>query len=241
MAEIPGEMRKPRHVIPNCPHHIIHRGNNRRRLFSYPRDYKQMLWKLADAAARTRCKVHAICLMANHLHAIVTPPRADSLSNFVHSFAGRYATYRNDQREGSGKLFEERFWSEPIKTVFHLAAATMYIERNPVAAGVKDEAAAYRWSSFRLHAEVDVAPEKQIAGIIVPSNWYSSLGRTNAERAARYSETFELYSQTALAREQCKFYSKYEGTNAYSRRLERPNRVSAREAFEVSRYSKKPL
>lgn len=198
-----------------------------------------MLWKVYDATRATNCKVHAICLMANHLHAIVTPPCVHALSKCVHSFAGAYARYRNAERDGSGKLFEERFWSEPIKTTFHLAAATMYIDRNPVAAGVKTQAMDYRWSSFRLHADGAEGVEKQIAGIVVPSRWYVSLGRTNAARAAEYGRMFAQYEQTALVRAQYQFYSKREGRVVYTRRLERPNRSSAREIDGVSRYWKK--
>lgn len=197
-----------------------------------------MLWDLHTAVETTRCTVHALCLMANHLHLIVTPPAKDSLALFSKSFAQRYAQHRNDDRDASGKLFEERFWSEPIKTVFHLAAVTMYIDRNPIAAGITAMADSYRWSTYGLHAN-GRSLERRIDQLIVPSSWYLSLGRTTVARAREYERTFALYSATALAGEQQEFYRRFEGGQAYSRRLERPNRSSARENLELSRYPKK--
>lgn len=226
-------------VIPNCPHHIIHRGNNRRRLFSYPRDYHKLIAQLHDAVAATSCKVHALCLMANHLHAIVTPPSAEAMAEFVKGFAQRYARYRNDKRNGSGKLFEGPYWREPIKSVFHLAAATMYIDRNPVAAGVKQSPEDYRWSTFRQHAGV-AKPERWIAALCTPTDWWLGLGNSDGARAAAYARLFDQYSATALAKEQARFFAQLEGRNRRDyKRLERPDGSRASEGPENARYGLK--
>jgi putative transposase len=229
-------MRKARVVLPGCPHHVVHRGNNRRRLFSYPRDYYLFLRLLWSAAEKTGSRIHALCLMANHIHLIVTPAATRALAAFVKSFAQRYAQLRNGERSASGKLFEERFWSEPLKTTFLLAAVTMYIDRNPVTAGLKPEPELYRWSSYRIHAGLG-DPEKAIAALCTPTDWYRSLGSSIEERAAEYEQLFQLYSATALARAQDEFFRKIERrTGLYTRRLERPDRTGACEPTGFSRY-----
>lgn len=184
--------------------------------------------------------MHALCLMTNQLHLIVTPPQVYSLADFTKSFAQSYAQYRNGRPKGSGKLFEERYWSEPIRTVFHLAAATMYIDRNPVSAGLLDDPTGHRWSTYRLHAGTG-APERWIGALCEPSSWWMSLGGSDASRARAYASTFELYAATALAREQARFYEKLEGPrDRYTMRLERPNRSRAREKTgESARYGRK--
>lgn len=232
-------MSRRANIIPNCPHHIIHRGNNRRRLFSYPRDYHKLIAQLHDAVEATDCKVHALCLMANHLHAIVTPPSVEAMREFVKGFAQRYARYRNDERDGSGKLFEGPYWREPIKSVFHLAVATMYIDRNPVAARIKDCPEDYRWSTFRQHAGIG-NPERWIAELCTPTEWWFGLGSSDEARAAEYNRLFEQYSATALAREQARFFGELEGRNRRSyKRVERPDRSRASEDLEVARYGLK--
>ena len=233
-------MRRNRVVLPDCPHHVVHRGNNRRRLFSYPRDYRRFLGLLWAAADKTECGVHVVCLMANHVHLIVTPTCRQALSEFVQRFAQRYAQLRNEERSASGKLFEERYWSEPIRTVLHLAAATMYIDNNPVAGGVKSSPELHRWSSYRLHAGVGT-PEKGIGGLCTPTDWYVSLGPTARARQDEYGRLFRLYATTELARAQERFFHRQEhGASRYTRRLERPDRTSARERNGLSRYGEIP-
>jgi len=220
-------MRKARDVVAHWPHHLIHRGNNRRRLFSYPRDYQRFLVVLSNAADKSKCVIHALCLMANHVHLLVTPPTARALSSFAHSFAQRYAQFRNAQRNSSGKLFEERYWSEPIRSQFHLGAATMYIDRNPVAAGTKSDPSKYRWSTFRHHAGL-ATPERTLGRLWQPSQWYLDLGRTPAVRATEYRSLYERYGESDLARRQQERFCALEKSDTSRRRLERPDRSSAR-------------
>src|SRR4051794_32609576 len=125
-------MRANRVVVPFTPHHVILRGNNRRRLFSYARDFEFFVWCLLRAIQRAPCRIHAMSLMANHIHLLVTPEEKPQLSNFVASLAHRYATYRNHARGGSGKLFEERYKSIPMHSVEQLALTTAYIDFNAV-------------------------------------------------------------------------------------------------------------
>jgi putative transposase len=103
-------MRTPRVVVPGAPHHVFNRGNNKRRLFSYPRDYRLILWIIERAFDKVSfVMVNALVLMANHFHLILVPSSKEALSSFMKSFAQRYATYRNRDRKASGKLFEERY------------------------------------------------------------------------------------------------------------------------------------
>lgn len=177
--------RSPRTVIPGIPHHVILRGNNRRRLFSFPRDYLGFVNLLLGASLDVPCLVHALCLMSNHVHLLVSPEQSDALACFVKFVAQRYARRRNDMRAGSGKLFEERYKSVPIASERQLAIATAYIDLNPVRAGLVREPADYRWSTFRLHGgqlSRSVIPPQ----LWTPSSWYTALGNNSADRAASY-------------------------------------------------------
>jgi putative transposase len=182
--------REPRllRVAPNFPHHLVLRGNNRRRLFTFPRCRRLFLQLLADASSRTGCAVHAWALMTNHVHLVVTPPDARSLSRCVQSFAQRYAWRRNRALGDSGKLFEERFFSEPLTSEAHLVATTAYVELNPVRAGVVADPATFPWTSYALHAALPAQVEPLVRALWSPHPWYSALGADVTSRARRYRE-----------------------------------------------------
>ncbi|MGP8245197.1 MAG: transposase [Bryobacteraceae bacterium] len=64
---------------------------------------------LADAAMR----VLGYCLMTNHVHWIVAAEREDSLATWFRRVHGRYAQAWNAQRQRSGHLWQNRFFSCP--------------------------------------------------------------------------------------------------------------------------------
>ena len=183
-------MRKPRLTVPGYPHHVIVRGNNRRRLFSYRDDYWCYLRFLAQGLARHPVALHAMTLMTNHVHLLLTPSTDVALTKLMHYTGMRYSRCRNDRRGASGKLFEERFHSFPVLSDGQLAVVTAYIELNPVRAGMRPHALGRRFSTHGLH--VGRADRSDVPrGIWTPSAWYLSLGATDGERAARYRQWIE--------------------------------------------------
>jgi putative transposase len=160
------------------------RGNNRRRLFSYPHEYRQFLFLLGLALAFRDCTLQALVLMTNHIHLILTPFDEDALSRFVKRVAQRYAQTRNQRRLGSGRLFEERFFSDPLISTVELSIVTAYIELNPVRAGLVSRPEDYRWSTYALHAGLETSEVS--SSLWTPSSWYLSLDGDPDARAARY-------------------------------------------------------
>jgi putative transposase len=168
------------------PHHLIVRGNNRRRLFSYFSDYRRFIWYVGRATLDCGCRLHALTLMSNHVHLIVTPTATLQLARFVKRFAQRYAQYRNSSRDASGKLFEQKYFSEPILDDNQLAVTTAYVELNAVRAGMVDDPFAYRWTTYSHH--IGRGSPGEIPGAIwTPSEWYLGLGQSADVRAARYA------------------------------------------------------
>ncbi len=214
-------------VIPGLPHHAYLRGNNRRRLFSSKGDRLAMLRCLRRGLDAGECLLHQLTLMTNHLHLIVTPPRADGLAVLFKRANQRYAQLRNEQRGDSGKLFEQRYRSKPITSDAQLMATTLYNDANAYRAGMVADPLAHAWSSGPLHA--------QRAGALIstdmwtPSAWYLGLGTTPAERGAAYAELMSSYvklEHEALVDDDVERAD----SEAYSRRVERPDGSSAREA-----------
>lgn len=175
--------RQSRIVIPGAPHHVTLRANNKRRLFSYACEYHRFLYFLGRAQVATSCSMHALVLMTNHVHLVVTPPDVKALSEFVKLLSQRYAQTRNQRRGGSGHLFEERFNSVPITSERQLALTTAYDDLNPVRAGMTARPDEYAWSTYALHTnQVSSIPR----GLWTPTHWYLELGATPDARAVGY-------------------------------------------------------
>jgi len=180
-------MRQLRSILPALPHHVVLRGNNRRRLFSYRWEYRLFLKLLEDAARAHVVPVHALALMTNHVHLVVSPPEQEVCSAFVKSFAQRYAQKRNQRRAASGKLFEQRYASFPLRSDAQLAKATAYIELNPVSAGMFADPLGSPWTTYALH--LGRPSETRVPQTLwSPSPWYLALGDTDEKRQARYAD-----------------------------------------------------
>jgi putative transposase len=149
-------------------------------LFSYPRDYHQMLRLIRRQIEGGDMALNAFSLMSNHVHLLVTPESEPILPRFVKGVAQRYAQIRNRRLRASGKLFEERYYSKAIQSEAHLALATAYIDLNPVRAGIAKTGDDCRWSTFCVHAGLSAMD------LWSPSSWYLGLGRDDAGRAAAY-------------------------------------------------------
>lgn len=65
--------RRRRISLPGVPLHLMQRGNNRQTCFFAEEDYSFYLDHLAEQAVKHGCRVHACCLMTNHVHLLVTP------------------------------------------------------------------------------------------------------------------------------------------------------------------------
>ncbi len=72
--------RLPRLVIPDQLQHLIVRGNNHSEIFCVGTDYQFYLEKLQLACAQHGCQIRAYTLMTNHVHLLITPHEATSLS-----------------------------------------------------------------------------------------------------------------------------------------------------------------
>jgi putative transposase len=225
--------RTARVVVPGMPHHLILRGNNRRRLFSYSSDYERFLSYLRRALAKSGVRLHGLSLMPNHIHLIVRPADAAALSLFVKLIAQRYAQTRNFRRDGSGKLFEQRYYCVPIVSDEQLAMVTAYVDLNAFRAHTVEDPAQHRWCTYRLHAGL---PNSDIpADLWTPSDWYLSLGATPEARAQRYRQFAAEYGARHRAGEAAEAAAAAaEPPLMYTRRLERPDGSRAAESGPVT-------
>jgi putative transposase len=174
--------RVPRIVIPNCPHHVTQRGNNRQDVFFVDDDRVSYLGFLAEEAKRYALRVDGYCLMSNHVHLIVTPKSEAALARALGRTDYRYTQYVNALHGRSGHLWQNRFYSCALDEDHYLAAMA-YVEQNPVRARVVRCPWRYSWSSAPAHC----AEGPDGSGLLDMGAWARSLAakgwqQTLAER-----------------------------------------------------------
>lgn len=175
--------RLPRLTLPDYPHHVIQRGNNRQNIFSTPAHFQYFLALLEEQSRKYEVAVHAYVLMNNHFHLLATP-MADNqgLPRMMQAVGRSYVRYFNDLTERSGTLWEGRYRSTLIQAEPYFLACQAYIDLNPVRAGITPEAADYPWSSHAHY--VGMRPDK----LITPHALVWALGNTPFAREAAYAE-----------------------------------------------------
>ncbi len=177
--------RGPREVLLGVPHHIVLRGNNRRRLFSYRRDYLYFISLMNRHLSDSDLRLHALCLMPNHVHILLRPLQLTALSCFIKKVSQSYAQVRNKRYGSTGKLFEQRYYSKPFRSERHLAIATAYIDLNPVRANLVEDGNNYQWSTHRTHCGL-TCQTKTLEALWSPSDWYRRLANEPNGRAEAY-------------------------------------------------------
>lgn len=137
-------------IIPNYPHHVIHRGHNRQPIFVQADDYHYYLDNLVECKDELNCHLHAYCLMTNHVHLVIDPGSdPESLGKLMKKVAARQTRYVNRKEGRSGTLWEGRYRSSIICKETYLLACCRYVEMNPVRACMVSHPGEYCWSSYK--------------------------------------------------------------------------------------------
>jgi len=134
------------------PHHVVQRGSYRQQTFFTDADCQSYLRFLARATARRGVRILGFCLMPNHVHLVVIPDFADSLSRGIGEAHGAYSRWLNHRLGRAGHLWHRRFFAAPMDRP-HLVEALRYVEVNPVRARLVGRAEEHRWSSARAHLD----------------------------------------------------------------------------------------
>lgn len=174
--------RLPRLTIPGYPHHIIQRGNNRQAIFAAGGDYQALLGLLEEHARKSQVAIHAYVLMSNHFHLLATPETSEAIPEMMQAVGRRYVRYFNQRQGRSGTLWEGRYKSTLIQAERYLLACMVYIDLNPVRAGLVGEPGDYPWSSHANYVG------RHNDRLISPHPLYWELGNTPFAREAAYAE-----------------------------------------------------
>ncbi|MGB9743326.1 MAG: transposase [Minisyncoccales bacterium] len=172
--------RRARFIIPNLPHHILNRANNKEIIFRDENDFCFFLRQAKKYKQKFKIKIYHYCVMPNHYHFIIEPPTKESLTGFMQALMLVYAQYVQRKYGKIGHIWQERYKSPVIQTEDYLANCGYYVEDNPRRAGLLKNLKDWPWSSYPFYAYgkpdpiVDIDPN------------YLALGTTLEERQQNY-------------------------------------------------------
>lgn len=173
--------RRPRLIEDGSYHHIITRGNDRKRLFRCDKDYVKFLVLVNEAIEKHPVAIYHYCLMNNHIHMLTKVIMKDDFPKFFQALFQRYANYFRKRYHHTGFLYQNRYKNIHIDKDSYLLDCARYIERNPVRAKIVSDPSEYKWSSYSHYAkgiDDDIIKEQ--------NPLYVSLGDTIHERQHRY-------------------------------------------------------
>ena len=101
-------------VAVGYPHHITQRGNFRHEIFYDDEDRQTDLALLAGYAADRYLRILGSCLMTNHIHWIVVPGRAGSLSLALRDAQRDSSRWLNIRLHRRGQPWQKRCFACPL-------------------------------------------------------------------------------------------------------------------------------
>ena len=128
-------------------YHVVVKGDGGQIIFESDADRKRYIEELSSALDGRKIRIHAYCLMDNHVHLLLEDCAAD-LSSFMKQLNERYAMYYSKATGRVGHVFQGRFWSEVVNDDEYFLSALRYIHCNPEPPGIC-KARDYPWSSYR--------------------------------------------------------------------------------------------
>lgn len=140
--------RRARKISDSGMYHVVMRGINRQTIFEDGEDCEKFLGLLYFYKDQCSYRVHAWCLMNNHVHLLIEI-KGDPIDIVFKKVGTNYVMYFNRKYQRVGHLFQDRFGSEAVEDDGYYLSAMRYIHMNPVKAGICSAPEEYEYSSYR--------------------------------------------------------------------------------------------
>lgn len=174
--------RKPRIHYPGAVYHVILRGNAGQPIFLDDRDRTRLYLLIQEGVERFGCRIHAFCLMTNHLH-LALQVGEKPLSRIMQNICFRYTRWVNWRYGKTGHLFQGRYKAILLDADSYLLELVRYIHLNPVRSHMVALPEEHPWSSHRAYLEKETIPW-------LTTEWVLSVFSTNKKVALKKYHEF---------------------------------------------------
>lgn len=124
-------------LFDGCFAHVFSQALEHRFVFEEdPRDFECFKEFLRGVKEELPFSLHHYCLMNTHFHLLVSIPNLQIFSKALQKLKWRYTASYNKKHRRNGPLWRERFKSLLIENEDYLYACGLYIEQNPLKAGM---------------------------------------------------------------------------------------------------------
>jgi putative transposase len=127
--------RQSRLDTPGALHHIIARGNERRKIFEDKKDCKEFLIRLGDILSGTETICYAWTIIPNHFHLFLRTGTFP-IATIMRRLLTGYAMYFNRRHRRYGHLFQNRYKSILCQEDPYFQELVRYIHLNPLRANL---------------------------------------------------------------------------------------------------------
>lgn len=200
-------------------YHIFNRGNEKRNIFTQPRDYKRFLktfyyYQFAGpkpsfskfaksdfnsfkpAPEKKLVEIICYCLMPNHFHFLVKQFKDNGISVFLSQTSNSYTKYFNTKYTRVGALLQGVFKAVRIETDEQLIHVSRYIHLNPVVSELVKLPENYEWTSYLEY----ITEQKRFSATEDVLNLFPSPKeyQTFVEAQIDYGTTLEIIKHQAM-------------------------------------------
>jgi len=146
-------MRKRRDFVEGTYYHVTSRTNNKIEIFSGGVGRKMILVVLEEAKEKYKFRLANFCIMPTHIHLLIQPDPAASLSSIMHWIKLHSAKSWNFIQKTTDHVWGNRYFARPIKDDHDFEVVMNYIDQNPIEAGLVKTASQWPASGafYRAH------------------------------------------------------------------------------------------
>ena len=182
-------------------YHVMLRGINKQDIFCDRKDFQKFLNVLKICKEISGFKIHAYCLMSNHVHLLIQ--EGDEPLDIVFKRIGvRYVQYFNKKYDRIGSLFQDRYRSIPVNDDTYFICVLRYIHQNPVKAGIVKCCEDYEFSSYNSYFKSDSLVDTKFTNDLMSIEQFN---RLHNESNTDYLLEVDVWNQERMSEE----YSRY--------------------------------
>lgn len=142
---------RERTLYDGCYAHVYSRALEKRNIYHDHEDFLVFKRMLIRTKLKSGYRVHHYCLMNTHFHLVVSVQSREAFSQGLRELKQGYAKWYHKKYAKQGPVWWGRFGSQLIESEKYMYACGLYVEMNPVKAGIVARPEDWEYSSSRYY------------------------------------------------------------------------------------------